>query len=59
MVANGVGHVVYVNAAAERIITAGDGLKVTRLVLDAVTPSVGHGTTVKIYLPRYPEVIKG
>jgi DNA-binding CsgD family transcriptional regulator/PAS domain-containing protein len=41
MVVNAAGYVVYANAAAERIITAGDGLKVTGLVLDAVTPGEG------------------
>jgi DNA-binding CsgD family transcriptional regulator len=42
MVVNAAGHVVYMNAVAERIIAVGDGPKVARLVLDAITPSEGR-----------------
>jgi DNA-binding CsgD family transcriptional regulator len=41
MVVNAAGHVVYMNAAAERIITAGDGPTASCFVLDAVTPGEG------------------
>jgi DNA-binding CsgD family transcriptional regulator len=42
MVVNAAGHVVYMNAAADRIITAGDGPKVAQFALDAVTPGEGR-----------------
>jgi nitrogen-specific signal transduction histidine kinase len=41
IVVNATGHVVYMNAAAEQIITAGDGPTASCFVLDAVTPSAG------------------
>jgi DNA-binding CsgD family transcriptional regulator/PAS domain-containing protein len=41
MAVNAASHVVYVNAAAERIIAAGDGPKVVRFVLDAFVPREG------------------
>jgi DNA-binding CsgD family transcriptional regulator len=42
MVVNAAGHIVYMNAAADRIITAGDGPKVAQFALDAVTPGEGR-----------------
>jgi DNA-binding CsgD family transcriptional regulator/PAS domain-containing protein len=42
MVVNAAGHVVYMNAVAERIMAVADGPKVARLVLDAITPSEGR-----------------
>jgi PAS domain-containing protein len=42
MVVDAAGHVVYMNAVAERILAAADGPKVARVVLDAVTPSEGR-----------------
>jgi DNA-binding CsgD family transcriptional regulator len=41
MIVNAASHVVYMNAAAERIIGAGDGPTVSRFTLDAVAPSEG------------------
>ena len=41
MVVNATGRVVYMNAVAEQMITAGDGLTVVRFELDAVTPGEG------------------
>ena len=41
IVVNAAQRVVYMNAAAERIISAGDGLTVARFELDAVAPSEG------------------
>jgi hypothetical protein len=41
MVVNAAGHVVYLNVAAERIVTAADGLTISRFVLDAVRPGEG------------------
>jgi DNA-binding CsgD family transcriptional regulator len=41
MVVNAAGRVVHMNAAAECIITAGDGPKIVQFALDAVTPGEG------------------
>jgi hypothetical protein len=41
MIVNTARHVVYMNAAAERIIAAGDGPRVVSFVLDAVVPGEG------------------
>jgi DNA-binding CsgD family transcriptional regulator len=41
MIVNAARHLVYMNTAAERIITEGDGPKVVRFMLDAVVPGEG------------------
>ncbi|HEY4043912.1 MAG TPA: hypothetical protein VGM32_18980 [Rhodopila sp.] len=41
MIVDAAGRLVYMNAAAERIIAAGDGPKVTHFVIDAIVPDEG------------------